>query len=61
MILFMGCEVVFYKLECQCYPYHHMLESDFKRINLRKLCEKAILIICILTLDNSNTPLAKRY
>ena len=31
--------------------YHLMIESN---LNLRKLCEKAILIKCILTLDNSN-------
>ena len=38
-----------------------MYESNFKGINLRKLCEKAILIKCISTLDNSNTPLVKDY
>ena len=31
-----------------------MVESNFKEINLRKLCEKAILVKCNLTLDNSN-------
>ena len=38
--------------------YYHMNESNFKGINLRKLCEKAIIIKSILTLDNSNTSLA---
>ena len=32
-----------------------MFESNFKEINLRKLCDQAILINCILTLDNWNT------
>ena len=38
-----------------------MYEQNFKEINLRKQCEKAILIKYILSLGNSNTPLAKRY
>ena len=29
-----------------------MFESNFKEINFRKLCDKAILIKCILTLDD---------
>ena len=51
-------EVAFYQLNIynvNFTNYHHMVESNFKGINLRKLCEKAILIKCILTLDNSNT------
>ena len=32
-----------------------MVESNFKGINLRKQCEKAILIKCIVTFDNLNT------
>ena len=32
-----------------------MVESNFKGINLRKLCEKAILIKSIMLLDNSDT------
>ena len=58
MIMFTGCEVALYKLniyDVNFTNYHHMVESNFKGINLRKLCEKAILIKCILTLDNSNT------
>ena len=57
MIIFTSCEVVFYKLnnyDANFANYHHMVESNFKGINLRKLCEKAILIKCILTLDNTN-------
>ena len=38
-----------------------MYEQNFKGINLRKQCEKAILIKYILSLGNSNTPLAQRY
>ena len=56
--MFMSCEVAFYKLniyDVNFTNYHHMVESNFKGTNLRKLCEKAILIKCILTLDNSNT------
>ena len=36
-------------------------ESNFKGINLRKLCGKAIVIKCILTLDNWKPPLTERY
>ena len=32
-----------------------MVESNFKEISLRKLFEKAVLIKCILTLDNWST------
>ena len=38
--------------------YNHMDESN---LNICKLCGKAILIKCILTIDTSNTPLAERY
>ena len=58
MIKFTSCEVAFYKFniyDVNFTNYHHMVESNFKRINLRKLYEKAISIKCILTLDNSNT------
>ena len=52
--MFTSCEVSFNKLT-NFENYHHMFESNFKGINLRKLCEEAILIKCVLTLDNSNT------
>ena len=58
MIIFTSCEVVFYKLniwDANFKNHHHMLKSNFKGLNLRKLCEKTILIKCTLTLDNSNT------
>ena len=58
MIMFTSCEVAFYKLniyDANFTNYHHMVESSFKRINLRKLCRKAILIKCTLMLDNLNT------
>ena len=58
-------KILFYKLPVDFYKsniyganytnYHHMVESNLKGINLRKMCEKAILIKCILTLNNSNT------
>ena len=32
-----------------------MFESSFKEINLRELCDQAILRKCILNLDNWNT------
>ena len=53
--MFTSCEVAFYKLnisDASFTNYHHMAESNFKGINLRKLCGKAILIKCILTVDN---------
>ena len=53
-----SCEVAFYKLNIydgNLTNYHHMFESNLKRINLLKLCKEAILIKSILTLDNSNT------
>ena len=58
MTMFTSCEVGFYKLNIynvNFTNYHHILESNFKGINLRKLSEEAILIKCILTLDNLNT------
>ena len=58
MIKFTSYEVAFYKLniyDVNFTNYDHMIESNFKGLNLRKLCEKTILIKCILTLDNSNT------
>ena len=54
--MFMSCEIACYKLniyDANFTNYHHMVESNFKGINLRKLCEKAVLIKCILTLDTS--------
>ena len=56
--MFKTCEVTFYKLNiygANFTNYHHMVESNFKGINLCKLCGKAILIKCILTFDNFNT------
>ena len=32
-----------------------MFKSNFKEINLRKLCDEAVLMKCILTFDNWNT------
>ena len=57
-ILFYEFPVAFYRLniyDANYTNYHHMVESNFKGINLHKLCEKAVLINCILTLDNLNT------
>ena len=34
---------------------HHMVQSNFKGINLRNLCEKTVLTKCISTLNDSNT------
>ena len=62
--MFTSCEVAFYKLNIQDASftnYHHMFESNFKRLYLRWLCEKTILIKCNSTLDESNTTLAERY
>ena len=62
--MFTGCEGVFYKLNIYDANFgnnYHIFESVLTGINLRKLCEKAILIKCILTFDNLNTPLAKHY
>ena len=56
--MFTSCEVAFYKLNiynANFAKYNRMVESNCKERNLRKLCEKAILIKCYLTLDNSNT------
>ena len=56
--MFTSCEVAFYKLniyDANVTNYHHMAESNFKKINICKLCEKAILIKCILTFNKSNT------
>lgn len=53
-----SCKVAFYKLnicDANFTNYYHMVESSLKRINLGKLCEKAISIKCILALDNLNT------
>ena len=55
---FTSCEVAFYKFniyDANFVNYNHMVESNFKKINLRKLCEKIIFVKCNLTLDNSNT------
>ena len=51
---FMSREVAFYKLNIydgNFTNYHHMFQSNFKAINLRKLCEEAILIKCILSFE----------
>ena len=56
--MFTSCEITFYKLriyDANFTNYDHMVESSCKGINLRKLCEKAILIKYILTLDDLNT------
>ena len=54
--MFTSCEVAFYKLnDANSTNYHHMVESNFKVIDLRKLCEKAILMKSILTLDKFST------
>ena len=58
MIMFTSYEVAFYKLsiyDANFMDYYHMVESNFKGINLVKLSKKAILIKCMLTVDNSNT------
>ena len=55
--MFTCCEVDFYKLniyDVNFTNYHNMVESNFKLINFCKLCENAIWIKCVLTLDNSN-------
>ena len=49
------------ELRCQSMNYHRMFESSFKITSNCKLCDKAILIKRILTLDNSITPLTERY
>ena len=46
IIIFTTCEVAFYKLniyDANFTNYHDMVESDFKGINLLKLCDKFIL------------------
>ena len=55
--MFTSCEVAFYKLNIYdaSFTSYHMVESNFNRINLCKLCERAILIKCILTFIKSNT------
>ena len=56
--MFTSCEVAFYKLniyDANFTNYHHMVESNSKGINLLRLCSKAILIKCVLTLDNLDT------
>ena len=58
MMTFTSCEVAFYKLNVYDVNFtncHHMVESNFKGINLRKLCQEPILIKCILTFDNSSS------
>ena len=35
--------------------YHHIIEPNFKGKNLCELCEKAILLKFVLSLDKSNT------
>ena len=47
MIMLMSCEVAFYKLNISDANFtdkRHLVESNFKGINLRKLREKALLI-----------------
>ena len=64
MVMFMSCEIAFFKLnilDANFTNYYLMYESNFKGINLRKLCEMAIVTKCILTLDNLNIPLAEHY
>ena len=56
--MFTSCEVAFCKLNVYYVKftnYHHIAQLSFKGINLHKLCENAILIKCILTLNNSST------
>ena len=58
MVTFTNWKVALYKMkiyDANFTNYHQMFESNFKGINLRKLREKAILIKCNLTLNNSNT------
>ena len=54
--MFTSSKVALYKLNIydgNFTNYHHMAESNFKRINLCKLCEKTNLIKCILTFNKS--------
>ena len=46
MVMFTSCEVAFYKLNIYdaSFTSYHMVESNFSRINLCKLCERTILI-----------------
>ena len=56
VIMFTSCEVVRLNIyDANFTNYNYKVESNFKAINLCKLWEKAILIKCNLTLDNSNT------
>ena len=55
---FTSCEVAFYKLniyDANFVNYYHMVESNFKEINFRKLCEKINLVKFNWTLDDLNT------
>ena len=63
MIMLMSYEVAFYKLnicDANFTDYYHVVEWTFKGMYLRKLREKAILIKCILTLNNVSRTLLKR-
>ena len=54
--MFTSCEVVKLNIyDANFANYNRKVELNFKAINLCKLCDKAILIKCNLTLDNSNT------
>ena len=56
VIMLMSCEVVRLNIyDANFANYNYKVESNVKAINLCKLWEKAILIKCSLTLDNSNT------
>ena len=62
--MLMSCEVAFYKLnicDANFTDDHHVAESNFKWVNLRKLFEKALWIKCILTLDNVSRTYWNRY
>ena len=64
MIMLMSCEFAFYKLNISDANFtdkRHLVESNFKGINLRKLREKALLIKCILTPDNVSRTYWNRY
>ena len=64
MIMLMSCAVAFYKLNISDANFtdkRHLVESNFKGINLRKLREKALLIKCILTPDNVSRTYWNRY
>ena len=48
----LNCFLQVEHLRYQFTNYQHMFESNFKEINLCKLCDKAVLIKWTLTLDN---------